>query len=50
MATQTRRPQHPKAALTVAQRLKMVRLVVEDCWSVAAVAQRVQVDPKTVRN
>ena len=32
---QTRRPQHPNAALTPTQRLKMVRLV-EDGWSVAA--------------
>ena len=34
---QTRGPQHPNAALTPAQRLKMVRLVVEDGWSVTAV-------------
>ncbi len=47
--SQTRRPQHPDAALTPAQRLKMVRLVVEDGWSVSAVAQRFQVDDKTVR-
>ena len=46
---QTRRAQHPNAALTPAQRLKMVRLVVEDGWSVTAAAQRFQVDPKTVR-
>ena len=45
----TRRPQHPNAALTPAARLKMVRLVVDDGWCVAAVAQRFQVDPKTVR-
>ena len=45
----TRRLQHPNAALTVAQRLKMVRLVAEDGWSVTAAAQRFQVDPKTVR-
>ena len=45
---QTRRPQHPNAALTPTQRLKMVRLV-EDGWSVAAAAQRFQVDDKTTR-
>ena len=33
---QTRRPQHPNAALTPAQRLKMARLVTEDGWSAAA--------------
>ena len=38
---QTRRPQHPNAALTPTQRLKMVRLV-GDGWSVAAAAQRFQ--------
>ena len=47
--SQTRRPQHPNAALTPAQRLKMVLLVVADGWSVSAVAQRFQVDDKTVR-
>ena len=41
--------QHPNAALTPAHRLKMVRLVVEEGWSVPAVAQRFQVDDKTVR-
>ena len=46
---QTRRPQHPNAALTPVQRLKMARLVIEDRWSVTAAAQRFQVDPKTVR-
>ena len=45
---QTRRPQHPNAALTPTQRLKMVRLV-GDGWSVAAAAQRFQVDDKTTR-
>ena len=44
----TRRPQHPNAALTPTQRLKMVRLV-GDGWSVAAAAQRFQVDDKTTR-
>ena len=47
--SQVRRPQHPNAALTPAHRLKMVRLVVEEGWSVPAVAQRFQVDDKTVR-
>ena len=47
--SQVRRPQHPNAALTPAHRLKMVRLVVEEGWSVSAVAQRFQVDDKTVR-
>ena len=49
MATQTRRPQHRNAALTPAQRLKMVKVLTEQGWGVAAVAQRFQVDPKTVR-
>ena len=47
--SQVRRPQHPNAALTPAHRLKMVRLVVEEGWSVPAVAQRFQVDDKTAR-
>ena len=47
--SQVRRPQHPNAVLTPAHRLKMVRLVVEEGWSVPAVAQRFQVDDKTVR-
>ena len=47
--SQVRRPQHPNAAFTPAHRLKMVRLVVEEGWSVPAVAQRFQVDDKTVR-
>ena len=47
--SQVRRPQHPNAALTPSHRLKMVRLVVEEGWSVPAVAQRFQVDDKTVR-
>ena len=32
----TRRPQHPNAALTPVQRFKMVSLVAERGWSVAA--------------
>ena len=48
LVTYIRRPQHPNAALTPRQRLKMV-LLVEDGWSFAAAAQRFQVDPKTVR-
>lgn len=47
--TQTRRPQHPNAALTPVQRLKMVRVVVDGGWSVTAASQQFQVDPKTVR-
>ena len=47
--SEVRRPQHPNAALTVAQRLKMACLVVEDGWSAAAASQRFQVDAKTVR-
>lgn len=43
MARQTRRPQHPNAALTPAARLKMVRLVTDDGWSVTAATQRFQV-------
>ena len=40
MATQTRQPQHRNAALTQAQRLMMVKVLVEDGRGVAAVAQR----------
>ncbi len=47
-ATTTQR-QHPNAPLTPRGRLKMVQVVEEDGWSVAAVADRFQVDPKTVR-
>lgn len=43
------RAQHPNAALTPVARRKMVGLVVEDGWPVVAVAERFQVDPKTVR-
>ncbi|MXW95909.1 MAG: helix-turn-helix domain-containing protein [Acidimicrobiaceae bacterium] len=46
---QTRRPQHPNAALTPVARLKMAKLVTGDGWSVTAAAQRFQADPKTVR-
>ena len=44
-----RRPQHPNAALTPVQRLKMARLVVDGGWSTAAAAQRFQVTAKTAR-
>ena len=43
------RSQHPNAVLTPAGRLKMVRLVVQDGWTIEAVAERFQVDAKTVR-
>ena len=43
------RTQHPNAALTPRSRRRMVACVVEDGWSVAAAAERFQVDPKTVR-
>ena len=44
----TRRPQHPNAALTPTQRLKMVRLV-GDAGAWPRLAQRFQVDDKTTR-
>ena len=44
-----RRPQHPNAALTPVQRFKMVALMAERGWSVAAAAQRFQVTAKTAR-
>jgi len=43
------RTQHPNAALTPRSRRRMVACVVEQGWSVAAAAERFQVDPKTVR-
>ena len=44
------RTQHPNAALTQKIRRRMVGCVMEQGWSVAAAAERFQVDPKTVRN
>lgn len=43
------RTQHPNARLTPRHRRTMVACLVEKGWSVAATAQRFQVDPKTVR-
>jgi len=43
------RTQHPNAVLTPAGRRRMVDLVVEWGWTVEAVAERFQVDAKTVR-
>jgi len=43
------RSQHPNAPLTPEGRRRMVGCVVEQGWSVAATAERFQVDPKTVR-
>ena len=43
------RTQHPNAALTPEMRRRMAVCVTERRWSVAAAAQRFQVDPKTVR-
>ena len=43
------RTQHPNAALTPKIRRRMVGCVMEQGWSVAAAAERFQVDPKTVR-
>jgi transposase InsO family protein len=43
------RAQHPNAALTPRHRLRMVRAVLDDGWSVEAAAERFQVDAKTVR-
>ena len=41
--------QHPNAPLTPEGRRRMVACVLERCWSVAATAERFQVDAKTVR-
>ena len=41
--------QHPNASLTPRGRLRMVKLVIDQGWPAAAVAERFQVDPKTVR-
>ncbi len=41
--------QHPNAPLTPEGRRRMVACVLEQGWSVAATAERFQVDPKTVR-
>ena len=46
---QQARRQHPNAPLTPAGRLKMVKLVIEEKWSIEATAERFQVDAKTVR-
>lgn len=43
------RTQHPNAALTPKVRRTMAVCVTEGRWSVAAAAERFQVDPKTVR-
>ncbi len=43
------RSQHPNAVLTPEGRRRMVLLVIVDGWSVAATAERFQVDPSTVR-
>ena len=43
------RTQHPNASLTPKVRLRMVKTVLEDHWSVEATAERFQVDAKTVR-
>lgn len=40
---------HPNARLTPLMRARMVRLVLDDRWSVEAAAERFQVDAKTVR-
>jgi len=45
----TSRRQHPNAPWTPEGRRRMVACVLEDGWSVAATAERFQVDPKTVR-
>ena len=42
------RTQHPNAALTPRGRLKMVRLVIDDGWTIEAAADKFQVDAKTV--
>ena len=40
--------QHPNAPFTPEGRRRMVACVLDRCWSVAATAERVQVDAKTV--
>jgi transposase-like protein len=44
----TAKLQHPNAALTQRGRLKMVRLVINDGWTIEATADKFQVDAKTV--
>ena len=41
--------QHANARLTPRQRLAMVEVILEGGWSVAAAAERFQVDAKTAR-
>lgn len=41
--------QHPNAPLTPAGRLKMVRCLIDDGWTIEATAERFQIDAKTVR-
>ena len=43
------RTQHPNASLTPLGRRKMVRLVIDDGWTIEAAADKFQVDAKTVR-
>src|SRR4051794_30318077 len=43
------RSQHPNAVLTPEGRRRMVACVLDDGWPVEAVAERFQVDAKTVR-
>ena len=42
------RTQHPNASLTPLGRRKMVRLVIDDGWTIEAAADKLQVDAKTV--
>jgi len=42
------RTQHPNAALTPLGRRKMVRLLIDDGWTIEAAADKFQVDAKTV--
>ena len=43
------RTQHPNASLTPRGRRKIVRVVIDDGWTIEAAADRFQVDAKTVR-
>ena len=43
------KPQHPNASLTPRGRRKMVRVVIDEGWTIEAAAERFQVDAKTVR-
>ena len=43
------RTQHPNASLTPKARLRMVKVLLEEHWTVESTAERFQIDAKTVR-